>query len=386
MQLLKNEFLINPDIIFLNHGSFGATPRPVFEVYQNWQRRMEYQPVQFLAREFNEHLFGSRKELGKFLNVDPQNLVYIPNATVGANILARSLKLVPGDEILSTDHEYGACNYAWEFMCHKTGASYIQHAIPLPVHTEEEIVDLFWTGVTRQTRVIYISHITSPTALRMPVEVICQRARQAGILTVIDAAHSPGQIPLDLTALDPDFAFGNCHKWMLAPKGSAFLYARSDVQKMIEPLIVSWGLHPTIEIATGSRFIDLFQWTGTNDPAAALSVPAAIQFMQDHNWEAVRISCHALLCQAIQRICKMTHLAPLYPLESDLYSQMSIAPLPDNMDLTLLARRLYDEYRIEVPLISWQNRKFIRISVQAYNTSDDIDALVIALSNLLPES
>ncbi len=385
MQSLKKEFLLDPDIIFLNHGSFGATPKPVFKVYQEWQRRLEHQPVLFLGREINEHLFQSRQVLGKYINTAPQDLVYIPNATYGVNILARSLKLKPGDEILTTDHEYGACNHAWEFVCHQTGALYLQQPIPLPIHTEDEIIEFFWAGVTGRTKVIYISHITSPTALRMPVEAICQRARQAGILTIIDAAHSPGQIPLDITSIDPDFAFGNCHKWMLAPKGSAFLYAREDLQNLIDPLVVSWGLHPTADNTTGSRYIDLLQWTGTHDPAAFLSIPDAIQFQQFHNWETVRLSCHALLEQAIQRICELTNKPPLYPFKSNLYSQMGIAPLPENTDLPLLGRRLYNEYQIEVPLIDWQRSKFIRISVQGYNTQEEIDTLITALSNILPQ-
>jgi isopenicillin-N epimerase len=384
MSSLSDYFLLDPDVIFLNHGSYGATPKPVFEAYQKWQRRLEQQPVLFLGRELPHLLRESRAALGNYLNAEADDLVYIPNATHGVNIAARSLRLQPDDEVLTTDHEYGACDYTWGFVCERTGARYIHQHIPLPVHSGEAIVEQLWQGVTPRTKVIYLSHITSSTALRMPVEEICRRAREAGILTVIDAAHAPGQIPVDLRALGADIVFGNCHKWMLAPKGSAFLYVRRDVQRLIEPLVVSWGTHPTPDIATGSRFIDILQWTGTKDPTAALAVPNAIQFMQDHAWDEVRCRCHALLRQAMERICDLTKLPPLYPLESDFYCQMGIAPLPAS-DLAVLKVRLYDQYKIEVPLIDWQGRHFLRISIQAYNSQQDVDALIAALKALLPE-
>jgi isopenicillin-N epimerase len=383
MYNFKQHFLLDPSIVFLNHGSFGATPKPVFEAYQNWQLRLERQPVLFLGRELDGLLKDSRQALGDYLNADVDDLIYIPNATHGVNIIAHSLQLKSGEEILTTDHEYGACDYTWDFICSKVGAKYIHQRIPLPVYSEEEIVDQFWQGVTSRTKVVYISHITSPTALRMPVEKICQRAKAAGILTVIDAAHSPGQIPVDLQKLDADVVFGNCHKWMLSAKGSAFLYVRREVQHLIDPLIVSWGFNPTPEIATGSRFIDLLQWTGTKDPAAALTVPAAIQFMQEHNWDEVRKESHELLQQGIGQICELVNMPPLYPLDSDFYCQMGIAPLPHS-NLAVLKRRLYDEYKIEVPLIQWQDKQFIRISVQGYNSLEDINALVSALEVLLP--
>jgi isopenicillin-N epimerase len=382
---LKEYFLLDPNIVFLNHGSYGATPKPVFEAYQNWQRRLERQPVLFLGRELPELMRESRAVLGEYLHADADDLVYIPNATHGINIVARSLDLKPGDEILTTDHEYGACDYTWDFVCGKAGAKYIHQSISLPVYSEEEIVERFWGGVTPRTKVIYLSHITSSTALRLPVENISRRARERGILTVIDAAHSPGQIPVDLQAMGADIVFGNCHKWMLAPKGSAFLYVRREVQDLINPLVISWGTHPTPDIATGSRFIDILQWTGTKDPTAALTVPTAIQFMQDHEWHEVRSQCHLLLGQAIERVCDLIGSPPLYPLDSNFYSQMGIAPLPPS-DLTMLKSRLYDEHKIEVPLIQWQERQFIRISIQAYNTQADVDALVDALKFLLPQA
>jgi len=384
MYNLKRHFLLDPTVTFLNHGSFGATPKPVFAAYQDWQRRLERQPVLFLGREIDGLLRQSRQALGEYLDAAADDLVYIPNATHGVNIVARSLALQPGDEILTTDHEYGACDYNWEFVCKKTGATYIHQPIPLPVQSEDEIIEQFWQGVTLRTKVIYLSHITSPTALRLPVEQICQRARQAGIWTLVDGAHAPGQIPLDLKAVGADFYTGNCHKWLLSPKGAAFLYARREAQPLIEPLIVSWGYHATAETTSGSQFIDYLQWTGTRDPAAALSVPSAIQFMRDHNWDKVRRECHALLRQAVERICALTDMPPLYPLDSDFYSQMAIAPLPLSADLTSLKSRLYDEYQVEVPLIQWQDRKFVRISIQGYNTPSDVDALLEALGELLP--
>ncbi len=384
MLTLKQHFLLDPSVIFLNHGSFGAAPRPVFEAYQNWQLRLERQPVLFLGRELDGLLKKSRQALGEYLNTDSNDLVYIPNATHGVNIIAHSLQLKPGDEILTTDHEYGACDYTWNFICDKVGANYIHQPIPLPVSSEEEIVQQFWRGVTSRTKVIYLSHITSPTALRMPVEQICKRAKEAGILTVIDAAHSPGQIPVDLQALDADIVFGNCHKWMLNAKGSAFLYVKQKLQHLIDPLIVSWGYHPTPETTTGSRFIDILQWTGTKDPTAALTVPTAIQFLRDNHWDDVRKECHDLLRRGIEQICDLVNMPPLYPLDSDLYSQMGIAPLPLS-NLAALKNRLYDEYKIEVPLIQWQDQQFVRISVQGYNSEEDIDALAKALQVLLPQ-
>jgi isopenicillin-N epimerase len=384
MSSLKQFFLLDPEVVFLNHGSYGATPKPVFEAYQNWQRRLERQPVLFLGREFPALIRESRQALGDYLHADADDLVYIPNATHGVNIVARSLGLEPGDEVLTTDHEYGACDYTWEFNCSRLGARYIHHPIPLPVCSEGEIVARFWRGVTPRTKVIYLSHITSSTALRLPVEEICLHARERGILTIVDAAHSPGQIPVDLQALGADIVFGNCHKWMLAPKGAAFLFVRREAQDLIDPMVVSWGYQPTPEFASGSRFIDILQWTGTKDPSAALTVPAALQFMQEHNWERVRAECHALLRGAMERICELTDLPPLYPLDSDFYSQMGIAPLPAS-DLPLLRSRLYAEHKIEVPLTEWQDRQFVRISVQGYNIREDIDSLVSALEILLPQ-
>ena len=385
MLSLKEHFLLDPNIVFLNHGSYGAAPKPVFEAYQNWQQRLERQPVLFLGREMNGLFLEARKALGEYLNADADDLVYIPNATHGINIIAHSLNFQPGDEILTTDHEYGACDYTWEFLCQKNGANYIHQPIPLPVHTEDEIVEEFLKRITSRTKVIYLSHITSATALRLPVEKICRRARDLGLLSIVDAAHSPGQMPLDLQQLGADVVFGNCHKWMLAPKGAAFLFVKRELQHLVEPFVVSWGYHADPEFTTGSRFIDLLQWTGTRDTTAALTVPTAIQFMREHNWDQVRCQCHGLLSQAIQRVCELSNMQPPYPVDSDFYHQMATAPLPPS-NLGVLKSRLYEEYKIEVPLVQWQDKQFIRISIQGYNDQDDIDHLLRALEMLLPQT
>lgn len=384
MPALKDLFLLDPTIVFLNHGSYGATPKPVFEVYQNWQRRLEQQPVLFLGREFNELIFQSRAALGNYLNAGADDLVYIPNATHGVNIIARALRLEDGDEILTTDHEYGACDYTWDFLCGKAGAKYIHRPIPVPVSSEEDIVEQFWQGVTAHTKAIYLSHITSPTALRLPVEKVCARAKESGILSIVDAAHSPGQISVDLKALGADVLFGNCHKWMMSPKGAAFLYVSPEIQNRVEPLIVSWGYQATPETTTGSRFVDILQWSGTKDPAAALTVPAAIQFMREHRWEQVRLDCHVLLHETLARLCDLTGLSPLCPLDSTYYAQMGVAPLPP-ADLKELKKRLYDEYKVEVPLIEWNGMHLIRVSIQAYNDRRDANILLDALKSVLPQ-
>jgi isopenicillin-N epimerase len=384
----KDFFLLDPTITFLNHGSFGATPRVVFEKYQWWQRELERQPVEFLGRRFNDLMREARASLATYIHADANNIVYVPNATTGLNIVARSLQfaLRPGDEILTTDHEYGALDRTWRFLCRKTGAVYKQHPIPVPVTTPEALVENFWSGVTPQTRVVFLSHITSPTALIFPIQEICRRAREAGIISIIDGAHALGQLPLDMEQLGADFYSSNAHKWLCAPKGSAFLYARRDVQHLVEPLVVSWGYEA--EKPSPSRFIDEQEWNGTHDIAAYLTVPAAIQFCEEHHWDEVRLQCHTLARYARERIGDLVEATSRSPLQhlcpdsTNWYAQMVAVPLPP-CDATQLKARLYDKYRIEVPIGTWQGRPLIRVSIQAYNSRDDVERLVTVIQELL---
>ena len=381
---MKELFLLDEDVIFLNHGSFGATPRGVFEVYQEWQRRMERQPVRFLGRDMGRYLAEAREALGRFVNADRDDLVFVPNVTFGVNVVARSLDLGPGDEVLGTNHEYGACENVWSFLSQKRGFNYVRQGIPLPFGSEEAIAEQIWEGVTEKTRVIFLSHITSPTAVRFPVDAICARAREAGILTIVDGAHVLGQIPLDLTALGADFYTSNGHKWLCSPKGSAFLYARRERQELIEPLVVGWGWGANADFSYGSRYLDNLQWLGTNDLAAYLAVPAAIAFQEEHDWTAVRQRCHDLLSQGVARVCALSGLPTVYE-SRDSFQQMAIAPLPQIDDLPTFKGRLYDAFRVEIPCIEWEERQFIRISVQGYNSEADIDGLVEALEGMLDE-
>lgn len=375
---LREQFLLDPTVNFLNHGSFGACPKPVFETFQNWQLELERQPVLFLGRRVDDLLDAAREKLAAYLGTQRDSIVFVPNATIGINTVARSLKLSPGDEILTSDHEYGAMDYTWEFISKKTGAVYVHHPVRLPVTTPEAFVDDFWSAVTPRTKVIFLSHITSPTALRFPIEAICQRARAAGILTVIDGAHAPGQIPLNMDALGADFYSGNCHKWLCAPKGSGFLYARPEHHAAFEPLVISWGYIPD------ASFVKKNQWQGTRDVAAFLSVPAAIDFQAGHDWESIRSACHELVCFTRRCMSEVTGLPAISPESRDWFVQMASLPIPP-CDGEALKKRLYDEYRIEIPYVPWNGQHFLRLSVQAYTTTEQIETLVEAVRALLPQ-
>ncbi|MCX7976305.1 MAG: aminotransferase class V-fold PLP-dependent enzyme [Bellilinea sp.] len=377
----RSLFLLRPDVIFLNHGSFGATPLPVFKRYQYWQRELERQPVEFLGRKAKDLLLQSRKILAEYLHTQPGNLVYVTNATTGLNIIARSLNLCEHDEVLSTDHEYGALDRTWRFLAQKRGFKYINQPVNLPVETPDQIIADLFAGVSSRTKVIFISHITSPTAIIFPVKAVCHLARQKGILTIVDGAHTPGQIDLNLEEIGADFYVGNLHKWLCAPKGSAFIYARPEIQHLIEPLIVSWGWES--ETPGESPFVDYLEWSGTRDISAFLAVPDAIQFQRQLGWEKLRIACHHLASMTRQAIIQITGEPPLYPDDLRWYVQMGSVPLPEGVDPLTLQRRLYEEFKIEIPVTHWRDRYMIRFSLQIYNDETDIHALIKALSVIL---
>jgi isopenicillin-N epimerase len=381
MKNFKKDFLLEEGIIFLNHGSFGACPRPVFEVYQDWQHRLELQPVRFLGREALDLLAEARTELAVYLNTQPDNLVYTPNPTTAINMVVRSLDLKPGDEVLTSEHEYGAMDRTWRYICGQSGAKYVHQPIPLPVTTPEEFIEVFLAGITPSTRIIFLSQITSQTALTFPVREICAKARELGILSIIDGAHVPGHIPLDLQDIDADIYTGACHKWLCAPKGSSFLYAHPQIQSRLDPLVVSWGYES--DKPGPSQFIDYHEWQGTRDLAAFLAVPGAIQYQRENNWHIVSQRCHDLALQVHSRVISLTGLEPLSPADNIWFQQMVAARLPDAIDHQSLKDYLYDQHQIEVLTHTWQDQPYLRVSFQAYNQQADLDLLLGALEQYL---
>jgi isopenicillin-N epimerase len=378
---MRGAFLLDPAITFLNHGSFGACPAEVFAEYQRWQREMERNPVEFLGRRSAGLLAAARARLAATLGTSAGDLAFVTNATTGVNIVARSLALQPGDEVLATDHEYGACDAAWRFVCERSGAVYRHVPIPLPFD-RDAFADRMLAAITPRTRVIFASHITSTTALAFPLAALCRRARELGILTLIDGAHAPGHIELDLDALGADFYTGNCHKWLCAPKGSAFLHARPEHHERLHATVVSWGYveglhgHSGFDAYLGVSLLERrLQWQGTRDIAACLAVPVAIDFQQHNDWPAQRRRCQALLAHAQARLCERFGLPPIALHDSGL--QMAAIPVP-NQDADRLRARLFDDSRIEVPVTQHGGQTFVRVSVQAYNDAADIERLLCA--------
>jgi len=376
---MKDLYLLDPDITFLNHGSFGACPKPVFDAYQNWQRKLENQPVQFMVIDVYEHLALARNKLGAFIGCDGDDLFFIPNATTAVNTIIRSLDLGPGDEVLSTNHEYGSLIRAWEWVAKEKGFHFIQHEFPLPLKTHEDFIEDFWESVTANTRIIFVSHITSSTGLIFPAEEICSRARKDGILTIIDGAHVPGQLALDITAMDPDVYTGACHKWLSAPKGSTFLYVKNDLQSLIKPLIISWG--EAGDDPGPSQFLKDNQYQGTRDPSAFLAVPAAIDFQKVHNWNTVKKSCRELNRRTRDRAYKIIHTDPICPNTEEWLGQMASVEVDVNNEQAL-KDTLLETYKIEIPVFTWQEKTLLRFSFNAYNDEHDADVLIGALKEI----
>ena len=350
---LRDEFLLDPDVVYLTHGTYGACPRPVLDDYQRWQRELERDPIAFLTRGLDGVLGKVRAELAEYLGAHGEDIVFVPNATTGVNTVARSLGLRPGDEVLMTDEEYGAVELTWEAV----GATLVR--APL---------ESLWEHASERTRVLSISHVASPTGRVLPVADLCARARELGLLSVVDGAHAPGHLPVDLADIGADAYSGNCHKWLCAPKGAGFLWVRPELQERIDPLVVSWGWKE-------SGFAQRHDWQGTRDPAAWLAIPAAIEFQRGWAWDEVRLRCHAL----VERFAAESGLVPA-ALE---FGQMLAVELPP-CDPAEVQRRLYDEHRIEVPCFEHAGRPLLRVSVQGYNDEHDLEALRVALAEVLP--
>jgi isopenicillin-N epimerase len=375
--LLRDVFLLDKSWTFLNHGAFGSCPRPVFEAYQRLQIELEQQPIEFLDRTLANRVQAVRERVAQYVSCDPAGLVFVQNTTTGINTLARSLTLSPGDEVLVTDHEYVPCRVAMEVVCAAAGAKVVEVSLPYPLTDAADIVAAFAAAATPRTRALLVSHLASETAAILPVQEICHWARQHDVLSIVDGAHVPGQLPLDIAAIDPDAYVGNCHKWLGAPKGSAFMWVAASWRDSVQPLVISWGY------VRGGAFVDRHGWRGTQDPAATLAVPAAITFQERHNWPAVRARGHEYAGRFGAIVAERYGQQPAYLPGGDMHAQMISIPIPWDGDPKELQRRIRETYRIEVPVNGWNDRTLLRPSFAGYNDWSQAERLLHALGQLL---
>jgi len=383
-----SHWTLDPEINFLNHGSFGACPRAVLEVQSRWRARLEREPVRFMARELEGLLDTARASLADFVGCDAQDLVFVQNATMGVNSVLRAFPFEPGDELLVTDHAYAACRNALDFVATERGARVVVAHVPFPGVTSDVVVERVLAAITERTRVLLLDHITSPTGLVFPVQRIVPEAERRGVHTLVDGAHAPGQVHVDIRALAPSFYTANCHKWLCAPKGAAFLYVRRDLQAIIRPLIVSHAA--TSKRTDRSRYLQEFDWTGTGDPTAWLTVPDAITTMGGllpGGWDAVRAHNRALALEARRILCDALQVAP--PAPDDMVGSLAAIPLPDArgavaaspLDTEPLQAALFEQHRIEVPVWPWPvaPKRHVRIAAQLYNERAQYERLAAAL-------
>jgi len=388
---LARHWTLDPAIDFLNHGSFGACPAPVQAAQQQLRDRIERQPVQFFVRDLEELLDQARAALAAFLGANAEDVVLVPSATAGVNAVLRSMKLKPGDELLTTNHEYNACRNALEFVAERAGATVVVAEIPFPLESSRQAEAVILDAVTPRTRLALLDHITSQTALILPIEKLTKALADFDIPVLVDGAHAPGMVPVDLNELGAAYYTGNCHKWLCAPKGSGFLHVNAEYQASVRPAIISHGANSTRR--DRSRFLIEFDWTGTNDPTAMLCVPATLEFMGSllpGGWDDVREHNRSLALAARTLLCRALELEPHCP--DDMIGAIASLPLPpgtaappksplytDPLQDTLLER-----YKIEVPVIPWPAapQRLIRVSAQVYNSLDQYQRLADALQEV----
>jgi isopenicillin-N epimerase len=374
-------------VAFLNHGSFGACPTEILRHQAALRAEMEAEPVRFLARELEGRLDAAREALGAFVGADPDDLAFISNATGGVNAVLRSRRLAADDELLTTDHAYGACRNTLDFVAGRSGARVVVATLPFPVASAEAIVDAVLAKVTPRTRLALLDHVTSPTGLVLPIERLVAELASRSIETLVDGAHAPGMVPLDLRALGAAYYSANCHKWLCTPKGSAFLWVRRDRQADVHPLTISHG-------ATGmrpgrSRFRLEFDWMGTQDPTAWLTVPRAIEYLGGlvpGGWPALMARNRALALHARRLLCAAAATPP--PCPDEMIGSLAAIILPDSPKTETgwrvpdpLQGRLFDAWGVEVPIMRWPAppHRLIRVSAQLYNHAEQYARLADAL-------
>ena len=383
---------LDPGTIFLNHGSFGACPRPVLEYQERLRERMERQPVQFFARDLEGLLDEARGELARFVGAAPGDLAWVRNATTGVNAVLRSLDPLPDDELLTTDHEYNACRNALDHVARRSGARVVVAALPFPVDSPERIVDAILDRATPRTRLALLDHVTSPTGVVLPIARLVRELARRGVDTLVDGAHAPGMLALDLAEIGAAYYTGNCHKWLCAPKGAGFLYVRRDLQRAVSPAVISHGANT--RRTDRPRYLIEFDWVGTDDPTSCLSVPEALRFMGSllpGGWPALREHNRRLVLEGRRALCEALGIDP--PCPEEMIGSLAAVPVPPGPADARPPSPLYDDplqqallerFAIEVPVISWPAppQRLVRISAQIYNRAEQYVALASALTRL----
>ncbi|TFI54139.1 aminotransferase class V-fold PLP-dependent enzyme [Mastigocladus laminosus UU774] len=386
----KNLWTLDPKVTFLNHGSFGACPIAVLSFQQQLRSQLEQEPLRFFTREWEPLLDGAKSKLATFVGADVEDLVFVPNATTGVNAVLRSLTFHPGDEILTTNHEYNACRNALDFIASRTGVQIIVAQIPFPLDSPQQIVEAVIERVSSQTKLALLDHVSSQTALIFPLQQLVQQLQARGVDTLVDGAHAPGMLPLNLRSIGATYYTGNCHKWLCAPKGAAFLYVQPDKQPEIRPLTISHGANsPRTD---KSRFQLEFDWMGTDDPTAYMCVPEAIAFLGSllpGGWDELRQRNHQLALQARQLLCQTLQVLP--PCPEEMIGSMAVVPIPtalSNRNFLSIRDELFDRFDIQVQIVPWQEtpKLLVRISAQIYNRIEEYEYLGKALGELIAES
>ena len=387
---LAGHWQLDPDVVFLNHGSFGACPRDVLDAQAVWRARLEAEPVRFLVRDLEGLQDDARRALAAFLGADADGLAFVTNATVGVNTVLGNLRLQPGDEILVTDHGYAACRNAVERVAQRFSAHVVVAHVPFPLRSPDDVLDALERAVTARTRFCLIDHVTSPTALVFPVERIVPWLQARGVAVLVDGAHAPGMLPLDLTALGAAYYTGNCHKWLCAPKGAGFLHVREDLREGFAPLVTSHGM--AVARTDRARFRLEHDWTGTGDPTPWLTIPAALDKMarlQPGGWPERMKQNHALALQARDILCNALDVSPPAPdamlgaMAAVELPPLRVPPQPASL-FEPLQDFLWFERRVEVPVIDWPSPRLrlVRVSAQAYNTLEQFHFLADQLRSL----
>jgi isopenicillin-N epimerase len=375
---LRAEFGIDPQLAFLNHGSFGAMPRCVMEEQNEWRRRIEADSIEILGRRSSRLIDDAKGKIGQWLGMRASDFGLVTNATEGINCVLRSRKFSAGDELVTTTHVYNAVRQAMRYIAGKTGATYREIDVQLPVKSAGDIERAIVGAPSARTKLVVVDHITSPTALVFPIERILAACTERGIDVLIDGAHGPGMVPLNIEALGAAYYAGNLHKWTCGPKGSAFIWVRKDRQAEIHPLVVSHFFEQGLAKEFG--------WQGTRDISAWLSVPRALEFMAQIGWEKIMTHNHAMAAWAHQFLCARWTVEAISPLDGSLLGSMATVPLPAPLDrlpleeVQKLQQSLHDRDRVEAPIMTWGGRNYVRPCCQIYNSAEDVHRLASAIS------